>query len=292
MRELKINKINILAFLLAVLILLPAVVGGAENNRADEGPDIQVYFNQNRIDFSTEPAVIEGRLVIPIRSFLETMGSAVQWDEEKMQVVTRHKDSTITIYLEDGYAKINGSKVEMDPSATVVNGSTMVPLRFLAECLELSLDWDADARVIEVTTNNFVPYTRIQEKAISQLPDELENWTERRTQTPGVDVNVHESCLYILVTYGEKDSGGYGVQVTNLEVQEGNLFVEVDFVKPESGQFTFTAITRPFDLICVDLEHMDLPQTIHFDYQDQDQDQDQDDDDDDIYTLLPSRLQL
>ncbi len=130
--------------ILICLVVVVAALSFSASMEAADISDVKIYFNQNKVEFPTPPVIVDDRVVIPARSFLEAMGSGVQWNEEEMQVKIRHKDSTITIYLDDSYAEINGGQVEMSPSATLVNGSTMVPLRFLIECLDLTITWNAE----------------------------------------------------------------------------------------------------------------------------------------------------
>ena len=266
MKYLKIGIMVCLA-MLAVVLSFPALAYSDSNGELIEHTEVQVYFNQKRIHFLTAPLIVEGRVVIPVRSFLELMGSEVQWNEETMQVIARYKDSTITIYLEESFAEINGTYIEMNPSVTVVQGSTMVPLRFITECLGLNLDWNEEDRVASITSRQFVPYKRFFPGFMDSVPHQIEAWAEQRRDELGVDVNVFDNQLFILATFGLKESGGYDVQVLNIERQEKSSFqVEIEYVQPEAGQYTFPAFTRPYDLVLIDLEQHDLPASIQFNY--------------------------
>jgi hypothetical protein len=51
---------------------------------------------------------------------------------------------------------------------------------------------------------------------------------------------------YLLVTYGMKNTGGYGVEITAVEVQEEQVTVTVRFARPAPGQNANQAIEYPF----------------------------------------------
>lgn len=67
----------------------------------------------------------------------------------------------------------------------------------------------------------------------------------------------HDGKLYILVTYGEKPSGGYAVEITDLQYEQDRLVVTVNFIEPKKGDMVTDDLTYPYDLIVID--DPDLP---------------------------------
>ena len=55
-------------------------------------------------------------------------------------------DKEITFSIDNVNARINNKPAKMDVPARLVNGKTMVPLRFLSENMGYDVDWDADSR--------------------------------------------------------------------------------------------------------------------------------------------------
>ncbi len=135
-------------------------------------------------------------------------------------------------------------------------------------------------RVAEITTKNFVPYKRLliredgqfpgdeQVPEDEQIPGEVDEWARGKLEDLDIDIKVYDSKLYILATYGLKESGGYDVRIHNIEHQGNDFLVEVEYVEPSAGQYTFPALTRPYDLVYVDLDHFDLPSGLQFKYKD------------------------
>jgi len=49
---------------------------------------------------------------------------------------------------------VNNTPVKLDVPATVVDGRTYVPLRFISESLDASVQWNSDAKVAEIASGN------------------------------------------------------------------------------------------------------------------------------------------
>ena len=55
-------------------------------------------------------------------------------------------NKAVTFSIDNVNARINNKPAKMDVPARLVNGKTMVPLRFLSENMGYDVDWDADSR--------------------------------------------------------------------------------------------------------------------------------------------------
>ncbi len=91
----------------------------------------------------------------------------------------------------------------------------------------------------------------------SELPKEIEEWVNN-----SLDMNLGQSRaygenLYILVTYGEKPTGGYDVDITDVRVTDEKVEVSVYFKAPQEGDVVTQAITYPYDIEVID--KVDLP---------------------------------
>ncbi|HOV49871.1 MAG TPA: copper amine oxidase N-terminal domain-containing protein [Candidatus Cryosericum sp.] len=64
--------------------------------------------------------------------------------------------NTIELWLGKGLARVNGHDVYMDPGNTTVapiilNGRTMVPVKFVAEELGVDIQWDVASATVTIT---------------------------------------------------------------------------------------------------------------------------------------------
>ena len=91
----------------------------------------------------------------------------------------------------------------------------------------------------------------------SELPKEIEDWLNSSLAMNLGQSKVYGEDLYILVTYGEKPTGGYNVEITDINVTDESVEVSVNFKAPKEGDMVTQAITYPYDLEVI--EKVDLP---------------------------------
>jgi len=107
------------------------------------------------------PYLKEGRTMVPVRFFAEVLGYTVDYDfsdpamkkvmiyipdnvsnaamDEKQQ--SEKNRPFITLFIDQTTVIIGGISVEMDTTPELVKGTTMVPLRFVAQTLGYYVDW-------------------------------------------------------------------------------------------------------------------------------------------------------
>jgi len=111
-----------------------------------EFPHCQPYVNK------------ESRILVPVRVILESMGIIVKWDDPNKTVIleSKEKDKTIKFRVGEKVAYINDKEVTMDTGPEIVNGRTMVPLRFLAEALDGTVIYDQEEKSIVIQSKDFI----------------------------------------------------------------------------------------------------------------------------------------
>lgn len=102
----------------------------------------------------TPPQIRKGRVLVPVRGTLDQMQVEMNWDQV-MRVFTAEKEGLkVTLKVGDRFAYRNGDPVELDVPAQVIEGRTMVPLRFLSECFGASVGWNGLEQLVSITTGN------------------------------------------------------------------------------------------------------------------------------------------
>ena len=87
-----------------------------------------------------------------MRFLFEQMGDQVTWDDATRSATVRGKNSSVTFSIDNTTATVNGAGRTMDVPARLINGKTMVPLRFLSEELGYRVEWDDELRMAAVVT--------------------------------------------------------------------------------------------------------------------------------------------
>ena len=118
-----------------------------------QGGTPQVTVDRSPVVFSgQQPTESGGRILVPLRGVLEKLGAFVGFDN-KTQTVTAFRGATrITLPIGGRQALVNDKAVTLDAPAQVVNGSTLVPLRFVAESLGAQVTYDVSTNTVAIVS--------------------------------------------------------------------------------------------------------------------------------------------
>lgn len=113
----------------------------------------KVRVNDKLIAFADQYPLIldDGYTFVPVRGIAETLGAAVEWDHDNYQAVIEKDGNILTIPINCDYAYANDEEYYLESPSRIINGRTMVPLRFIAEHLDCYVEWDGDTRTVIIT---------------------------------------------------------------------------------------------------------------------------------------------
>ena len=109
----------------------------------------RVVVNGQGLTFDVPPVIEQGRTLVPLRAIFEALGAGVNWDDST-QTVTATKGGMEIKLVIGGLAYKNGQPVALDVPAKIVNGRTLVPLRFVSEALGASVWWNDAAQTVTI----------------------------------------------------------------------------------------------------------------------------------------------
>jgi len=114
---------------------------------ADDGIKIKIngYFHE----YDVMPVIINSRTLVPMRGIFESLGADISWDGETKTVrAFGLNGARITHVIGDSSAIVNGEFITFDTPSQIVNGRTMVPVRFVSEALGETVNWDGDTKTV------------------------------------------------------------------------------------------------------------------------------------------------
>lgn len=195
---------------LLVCVLLIATLAGIGESRAIAAAErpIKVFVDTTQIKFQVQPIMIGGTTLVQFRPLFEAMGLTVKWDAKSRTVSGSKEGLAISLRLDDPKATVNGKQVQLSQSAQIVNGSTMVPLRFIGESTGAIVYWDRVNREITVFTESLLNQLGITKE---EMLKRLEEYTAKQ-QDPSAPSSANPVDLKSLkgMYYGFRaDVGGY-----------------------------------------------------------------------------------
>lgn len=117
-----------------------------------EQPIILSINNEKVITKAMPPVIINNRTLVPAREVFEKLGATVEWDGQSSQVFITLESNVIIMGINNKVAYINQMSYDMDLPPKIINGKTMIPVRFVAESLGFEVKWDDDKREVLILT--------------------------------------------------------------------------------------------------------------------------------------------
>lgn len=102
---------------------------------------IQVVLDGETLEFAVDPAIVNQRVMVPMRVIFEALGADVVWDSLTGSAVATRDETLIMLPLGSLMAMVNDLSVPIDAAPLVVDNTMLVPLRFVSESLDARVEW-------------------------------------------------------------------------------------------------------------------------------------------------------
>ncbi len=123
---------------LAVFLILLCFFSAGNAWAADSLP---IYINGQRQEFTVEPYAVDGSIVVPVRQIAEAFDVPVVWDEAAQQATIQRGEETLVLRLGSQTALYNGVEVPLPIKSQTNADVTFLPLRYVAEWLQLQVEF-------------------------------------------------------------------------------------------------------------------------------------------------------
>ena len=120
----------ILFFLILIIMIYPSQSDAA----------LRLFVGQDEVALKNSLVMINGNFMIPVSVFADYLGAEVKTTEQDIEMV--FSDQTILMQLEDESAQVDGKPYKLEVAPQLIEGEIVVPVRFIANRLGLSLVFD------------------------------------------------------------------------------------------------------------------------------------------------------
>jgi hypothetical protein len=115
-----------------------------------------VNLNGAPVAFDVDPYMVQveggSRTLVPLRSLAEALGFEVGWVEPD-QINIMRGGSVINMYINKPGYMVDGMEKQLDAPPFIMGSRTMVPLRFIAEELGCTVQYDGATNTVNIFTN-------------------------------------------------------------------------------------------------------------------------------------------
>lgn len=258
--------ISLLMIAMPVFAAVPTITGSNryesiygwdyyQPQRPNDG--IEVQLNGEILDFTdeygnkVEPQLINDRTMVPMRKIFEVLGAKVEWFGETESIKATTDELEIGLQINNTLATVKNEsgeikEITLDVAPVVINGRTLVPVRFIAESLDKTVGWDDWNETVIIIDTSFIEDT-LSKKA----PNFYEYFTTEFEAVKTFDTNIEFDGQMAVEDYGEKMSlgltGDMGVKLSekamelSLNVKFNGSKEMVEALKEEIGTTTVKA---------------------------------------------------
>lgn len=95
---------------------------------------------------------------VPVRSILEAFGAEINWYGSTQTVVAWISTTKVTFKNNTDYITVNGEVKELGAHVRVIDGTTFVPIRAVAEAIGCSVSYDDESKAVVIERGE-LPWT-------------------------------------------------------------------------------------------------------------------------------------
>ncbi|MBS3984900.1 MAG: hypothetical protein KGZ66_04760 [Selenomonadales bacterium] len=118
---------------------------------------ISVTVNGRALVADVAPVIRNGRTLVPFRAIFEALGAQVEWDERANLVAGYFGPQFVLLNPGSPRAWRTGREMNLDVAPVIIQGRTMVPLRFVAESLGATVEWVDATNSVAITHTPLTP---------------------------------------------------------------------------------------------------------------------------------------
>ena len=118
---------------------------------------IRIEIDGKPLTLEVAPQIENGRTLVPFKAIFEALGLKIDWVAQQRIATAYNADMNVSVKIDAAYGNINGELIGLEAPGKIVDGRTLVPLKFISEAFGSEVAWDPDARLVSIKSG-FKPY--------------------------------------------------------------------------------------------------------------------------------------
>lgn len=106
--------------------------------------------NDKVVKLDSAPQIVKGRTLVPLRFIAEAFGATIKWNPVFKLIIITLGDKEIMLQIGTNYASVNGVKYNLETAPIIYSSVTFVPIRFISDSFNASVEWDANTKTITI----------------------------------------------------------------------------------------------------------------------------------------------
>lgn len=114
--------------------------------------NITVKLDDTVMEFEAQPQMINDRTMVPFWEIFEAMGALVAYNVDTQTVSARKSFCTVEATIGKEIIVVNGEEKEIDVAPVIMDDIVFVPVRFIAEAFNSTVEWDGETNTVIITS--------------------------------------------------------------------------------------------------------------------------------------------
>ncbi|KRE56572.1 copper amine oxidase N-terminal domain-containing protein [Paenibacillus sp. Soil750] len=127
--------------------------------------DVTAAVNGQKTTLSTPPVLLNNTTMVPLRFIADALKADLTWNTEDQSITLKYAGHSIKLSIDNRIVRIDNQSKTLEQPAVIMNNTTLVPLRFIAENLNQTVAFNDATKSIIITT----PHPRAAEIHIDNL---------------------------------------------------------------------------------------------------------------------------
>lgn len=255
--------------LISIVIILSLVLSLFVTVSANE--DITIYVNDEILQCDTAPFIKDGRTMVPMRKIFEALNANVDWDGST-QTITATKDAAqIVLQINNSTMYNNGIEETLDVAPIIVDSSTFVPIRAVAQSLKAFVNWFDHTQTVYINSektyndeyNSFLDF--YMQATVPAGYEFFENITDNATLQSDIcaqglisDVQVNGNDIYLIMNNRYSKDERIAIYIGDTESTSFEKITEIFKNKNISVGGRYLGVTAAFNTPAISMQYVSV----------------------------------
>ncbi|WP_454190491.1 stalk domain-containing protein [Paenibacillus sp. Marseille-Q7038] len=202
------------------LVMVWSIMGGTVSAAAAQN-QIRVYLDQVEMKFDVPPTIKNGVTFVQFRPLFEGLDYTVKWNNADKRINADNGETKLQLIVGKKSAHIDGQRTQLPAAPYISKGSTLVPLRFVAEATGYNVTWNQQKKTIHIETGKVDDKTKTQVTAFVNKLSRAENERSLEKVSSLIDNNApfYEEMIHDYSEYFKSQG-----QVTYTNINPVNMY--------------------------------------------------------------------
>lgn len=162
----------------------------------------------NGKDSFCDGIILNGRVMVPVRSVFEKLGYTVTWNKDTETALLVNNTNKITIRNGSSFIYVNAKAIKPDVPQMIINGSMYIPLRAVSEAISADVSWDNNNKTVYITTAERI-VTLNEISKCNTLESILNTYSSVTINNTYKSVKGSDIAQNYEVSFGKDDNGNF-----------------------------------------------------------------------------------